>query len=321
MTIRLLLSWIRSRIHFVYGGLTLLPGFPSDLLWRHTGGTVSARYCYSVWMRHLIKSAACGGGIPKVVAELGPGDSIGIGLAALLSGADRYLAFDVVRYADLSSSIAILEELVTLFRTRARIPGEDEFPDVKPPLEDYSFPTHLITDHMLSASLGESRLAMLRAALRRGGDPSFLTYMVPWSDTDVVEEGSVDFIFSQAVMEHVDNIDSAYGAMNRWLVRDGTMSHQIDFKSHGLTLRWDGIRALRPWQWRVLRGKRPYLINRVPCSGHVAAMGRHGFEVAQLIRFEREPEVERESLAEEFHHLDEIERHTSGAYLLVRKVN
>ena len=36
---------------------------------------------------------------PEVVAELGPGDSLGIGMAALLTGAEVYYAFDVVEYA------------------------------------------------------------------------------------------------------------------------------------------------------------------------------------------------------------------------------
>lgn len=33
---------------------------------------------------------------PDTVAGLGPGDSLGFGLAALISGADKYFAFDVV---------------------------------------------------------------------------------------------------------------------------------------------------------------------------------------------------------------------------------
>jgi hypothetical protein len=55
-----------------------------------TGGTDSARYCNSVWLRHLVTLSRNGlGAVPRVVAELGPGDSLGIGLAALLSAQRR----------------------------------------------------------------------------------------------------------------------------------------------------------------------------------------------------------------------------------------
>lgn len=47
----------------------------------------SARYCYSVWLRHLEKLFEAGAtDIPRVVGELGPGRSIGVGIAALLGG-------------------------------------------------------------------------------------------------------------------------------------------------------------------------------------------------------------------------------------------
>src|SRR6267378_2839545 len=38
-----------------------------------TGGTVSARYCYSVWLRHLVRAAKAGcDAWPRVVAEVRP---------------------------------------------------------------------------------------------------------------------------------------------------------------------------------------------------------------------------------------------------------
>ena len=73
-------------ISLVVGMATYIPGL-RILTGRRTGGTVSARYCYSVWLRHL--SMLYQSALPttfKTTAELGPGDSLGIGLAALLSG-------------------------------------------------------------------------------------------------------------------------------------------------------------------------------------------------------------------------------------------
>ena len=53
---------------------------------KSTRGTNSARYCYAIWMRHLLKLQENGlTSIPKIIAELGPGDTLGIGLAAMIS--------------------------------------------------------------------------------------------------------------------------------------------------------------------------------------------------------------------------------------------
>lgn len=70
----------------VKGFLTFIPGW-QWIRRKEGGGASSARYCYSVWLRHRTLAARCGfTSQPKTVAELGPGDSIGTGLAGLLSG-------------------------------------------------------------------------------------------------------------------------------------------------------------------------------------------------------------------------------------------
>jgi hypothetical protein len=117
----------------IIGMATYIPGVPS-LSARKTGGTVSARYCYAVWLRHLymLHSHA----LPtkfETVVELGPGDSLGTGLAALASGVERYVALDAVRYADRARNLQILEELIALFRSRTSIPDQLEFPLIQPP--------------------------------------------------------------------------------------------------------------------------------------------------------------------------------------------
>src|SRR4051812_1903806 len=107
----------------VRGAATCIPGVSKVLsAWRpeRTGGTDNAKYCYSVWLKHLTRLWASGSRrIPVTVAELGPGDSLGTGLAALLTGVEHYYALDVASYADPQRSIAILDELVQLFEERA----------------------------------------------------------------------------------------------------------------------------------------------------------------------------------------------------------
>src|SRR5450631_2613031 len=80
-----------------------------------TGGTISGRYCYSVWLWHLVYAANSGLQTrPRVVAELGPDDSLGTGIAALLSGAEQYFALDAVSHANAEHNLGILDELVAL---------------------------------------------------------------------------------------------------------------------------------------------------------------------------------------------------------------
>ena len=98
-----------------------------------THGTIEARYCYSVWLRHLMCAAANGLDTnPSAVAELGPGDSIGIGIASVLTGVERYFAFDVVAHANTPRNLAIFDGLVELFRAQAGYPRCGRIPARRP---------------------------------------------------------------------------------------------------------------------------------------------------------------------------------------------
>jgi len=90
----------------LFGMATLIFPSISKYVGKGTGGTDSARYCYSVWLRHLVMAKKNDlNPYPKIVAELGPGDSIGIGLAALISGCEKYYGFDVVEYANIERNL------------------------------------------------------------------------------------------------------------------------------------------------------------------------------------------------------------------------
>ena len=174
---------------------------------KRTGGTIECRYCYSVWMRHLKHFAAFKEGIPSVVAELGPGDSLGTGLAALLSGCEKLYALDVVHYRDVEkNSVRVFDGLVELFSRRAPIPGSSEYPNVRPGIDSYDFPRDILTDERLRKSLDRDRIISIRNELSEGGKSwkSMIHVHIPWNGVEVIREGSVDFIYSQAVLEHVE---------------------------------------------------------------------------------------------------------------------
>ncbi len=303
------------------GIATYVPGV-KRLACRYSGGTVSARYCYSVWLRHFIK--AWENGLEtrfNCVAELGPGDSFGIGLSAMLSGVDSYYAFDAKPYAYAPKNLEIFDELIDLFLKREPIPDETEFPKLSPYLSNYSFPHELLTEEYLRNSLREERLNSIRRAIKAetmADNQVRIIYVAPWDDTSLIEPGTVDFVFSQAVMEHVEDIEFAYEALYRWLKPGGLMSHKIDFKCHGLTKDWNGHWSISELLWKIIKGKRPYLINRLPHSAHITAVKKAGFQIVTDLMTESEP-ILRETLASPFQSLSDDDLGVSGAFVQAAK--
>jgi len=306
----------------IYGIATFVPG-----VYRYrakgTGGTDSGRYCYSVWLRHLVMAKSNGlNPYPKIVAELGPGDSLGIGLAALISGCDKYFAFDIVEHANTERNLRIFDELVTLFRNREAIPGEDEFPNVKPYLDAYDFPADILDENRLQYALEESRIEKIRDAISRPQpDGSLIQYKVPWYDAGILEKESVDMIYSQAVLEHVDDLRNTYKSMRLWLKPTGYISNQIDFKCHGTADEWNGHWLYSDFIWKLLRGKRPYLLNREPHSTHVAILKEEGFRVVCDKKIKSKSSYTIDDLAPGFKSISEDDLTTSGAFIQAVKIN
>jgi methyltransferase family protein len=301
----------------------ILSGLSTHIPWYDrkgsTGGTDSARYCYSVWLRHLVLGArhAKGWSQPRVVAELGPGDSIGIGLAALLSGAEKYFALDLVQYSDLKKNLEIFDELVSMFANQLRIPDDSEFPFLYPKLDCYDFPKGLIGESRLLESLAPERVAGIRSAIELSGvEGSKVSYKAPWNAPDVIDDESVDFIFSQAVLEHVDDLKSVYAAMRKWLKPNGMMTHQIDFQCHGKANTWNGHWTYSDFVWKVVVGRRSYLLNRQPHSVHVDLIRRSGFQILDDTVFRSVSHLRREQLAPRFRALSDDDLSTSGAFIV-----
>jgi len=299
----------------LYGLATFIPGFP--LRQQGTSGTDTARYCYSVWLRHLVmadQNGLCT--TPKVVAELGPGDSIGVGLAALLSGAEKYFAFDIVEYASLERNAHIFEELVDLFRRRERIPLADEFPEAKPQLKSYDFPCHILSDAKLDRSLSDSHVERVRQSLLNIlGKESVIRYIAPWHERHLLEKESIDMIFSQAVLEHVDDLTFTYRTFHDWLKPGGLMSHQIDFRCHGTAEKWNGHWAYSDLRWKMIKGRRPYLLNRETHSRHIDLLKETGFRIVGDTAIKSPSGLSRRELAARFRNMPEDDLTTSGAFI------
>ena len=300
------------------GSATFVPGV-MRFACGGSGGTDSAGYCYAVWLRHLLQMTDAGLETDfQTVAELGPGDSLGIGLAAMLTGADRYVALDALPHARTLSNLETLDRLAEFFANEQDIPDTEEFPEIWPPIPSPRFPSAILNGR-LETSQTPSRIAAIRSAIVDGscGDVA-IRYFAPWNNATVVQDDSVDLVFSQAVLEHVEDLDATYAALFRWLKPGGVMSHQIDFRSHSLTRDWYGHWTVPSWLWRLVKGRRPYLINRLPASAHIEVMRRQGFEIVQQLPQQSAP-PSRNELASEFRGLSDDDLRTSALYVIARK--
>jgi len=69
------------------GLATYVPGLYRLRQSRGTSEPNWSRYCYSVWLRHLVMAWKHGfTRIPESIAELGPGPTLGAGLPPMITG-------------------------------------------------------------------------------------------------------------------------------------------------------------------------------------------------------------------------------------------
>ncbi len=297
------------------GLLTFIPG-GRNLSERSTGGTGSARYCYWVWLHHLVLARRNGlAGDLRVVAELGPGDSLGTGLAALLSGADRYYAFDVISYANPEMNLRILEELRELYARREPVSNRELN---SPTFRLDAFPAEELPADELNRALAGERIEALRAAVRTPGeehDDVLVAYEPDWLRANAAPEEQAQLLISQAVLEHVDDLAGAYAAMYRWLAPGGFTSHEIDLRSHNFARSWNGHWTLSDPSWALIRGRRRYAINREPLSTHLRLLEQAGFRIVHVKRLTQPTEISRGKLAPRFRDLDDEDLTTSTALI------
>jgi hypothetical protein len=125
----------------------------------------------------------------------------------------------------------------------------------------------------------------------------------------------MDMIYSQAVLEHVDDLRGTYHAMRGWLNRGGFISHQIDFRCHGLTTPWNGHWAISDRAWRLVRGRRAYLLNREPHSTHIRLIKEAGFVVVCDRKVELPSALSPVQFAAPFRNMPAEDRVISAAFI------
>lgn len=275
--------------------------FTEDRVRTVTDSRDLARACYTIWLRFLVATKPTPNLPIESVGEIGPGDSLGVGLAALLSGSNRYYPIDKFTRSRNCDNLLIFDELVSLFRSRAPIPNDKEFPKSHPRLSSYEFPK-FITNEVLKESLAEERINKIRKIIdiiQSSQSRAQIDDIVIEYPTNRPKSG-IDFLFSVATMEHIDDPAEAYKRDYLYLKDGGIFAHTIGLNSHGTAWKWNGHYTYSPLVWRLIRGRVKYLINRWPHSWHVSSLVANGFSIVVNDVYREENYLSRKDLSKQF---------------------
>lgn len=253
-------------------------------LFRH-GHMDTAQYALGVFSSHVQRAGLGGGLAGKTVLELGPGDSVATALIAKAHGAQAILV-DAGAYARLD--VAVYRQLADALRAAGLTP---------PPLDGV---TNL--DELLEAC-GSCYLTQGLAGLR------------------TLEDAAVDFVFSQAVLEHVRKHEflDTQRELARILRPGGVCSHRVDLRDH-LGGELDNLRfSERVWESSFFAGAGFYT-NRIGFGDMTELFRSAGFavEVTEVRRWDRLP-IKRRHLAVEFRGISDAALNVCGFDVLLRK--
>lgn len=282
-------------------------------------GAYTSEGSYAIFMRYLLAVNQIGVSFEdKVVLELGPGSSFGLGFGALLAGARKYYAVDLIDHTVDTRNIQIFDDMVGMFKTRAQVPTEGWCAKIFPFIDEPDFPQEALPDDLLARTLGDERLKTIRNDLATKGNSYFRSYSSTRMGGIRLDEPA-NIIFSESVLEHVDQLQATYEAFGRWLAPGGVMAHLVDFGSHNLSDNWNGHWQCSPALWTVVRGKRYFLINRAPLQTHLDYLKRNGFEIVDMQLLRRVDGASRDQFVPEFRSMSFRDSTTALASIVCRR--
>lgn len=254
-------------------------------LFRHGDMNVPARAlnAFDTYYRRATAHAQLVSGFRSL--ELGPGDSVLSGLVARAYGASHVWLVDAGYYAD--TDVSACKKTVEMLRAQGRA-----VPDIEGAI---SLPEVLQRAGIEYLTQGTSSLA-------------------------TIPDASVDFFWSQVVLEHVPRAEFPLFLQElRRIVSLGAIGvHSIDFRDH----LGGGLNNLRfshaTWEGRTFRGSGFYT-NRIRPREMLALFAEAGFDV-ELVGETRWPEmpIRRDRLAREFHALPDEDFMVAEVEIVVR---
>jgi hypothetical protein len=244
-------------------------------------------YAILVFELHWQRAGCPGPGFTYL--ELGPGESLATAIVAWAYGADGGALVDADDFAmrDIAAYRVLIE----------RLSQKNTVRDISPLRDCASF------DALLKA---------VNAQVLTDGVKSL----------DTLATGSVDLIFSQAVLEHVplSEFGALATALHRIQTPDGVGSHHVDFKDH-LQGSLNNLRfSERLWEKPWFAKHSGFYTNRLRFSAMMAAFEGAGFSVAvpERSRWTEAP-LPRSAFSPSFRGLSDDDLLTSGAVFVLTK--
>jgi SAM-dependent methyltransferase len=193
---------------------------------------------------------------PARILEIGPGINLGVGLIFALTGAEKYFGLDIYMDPQLFAAaqyeaIPYLLELVAGGQRLRRV------------------------DTVMTVKNGTVEFAKDR-----------IEYLYPRQSYDIpLPDGSLDYVFSHATMEHVADPERTVQAIHHVLVKGGLTAHQIDMRDHADFAKPLEFLKVDDETWRK-QGQDParvaWNLNRWRLSDFGSAFERAGFRILKL---------------------------------------
>lgn len=245
------------------------------------GFMLDPEYALHVFMRHYAQVQAY---LPQrySVLELGPGDSLATAAIAAAHGADKVWLVDVGPYASL------------------------DIAPYRPLLRRLECCTHLADCRTMAELLAVTNTMYLTEGLK---------------SLKAIPDDSVDFVFSQAVLEHValDEFAETIHELARVQSSGGVSSHRIDLQDH-LAHGLHSLRFSRSLWESDLFARSGFYTNRLRASQIVETFERAGFEVmARQDDCWPALPLRRDQLHADFRALSEADLRVRGSDLVLRK--
>lgn len=116
-----------------------------------------------------------------------------------------------------------------------------------------------------------------------------------------------------------DDLNGLYARFGRWVKPGGWMSHQTDFVSCGVTRQWNGHLRFGETAWKIVRGRRPFFVNRFRLSTHLELLQRNGFDVVEVLKSGEPGGLERSRLAPRWRAMSDEDFYCAHAFIVARK--